>query len=72
MGCGGGLSPSEALITATRAAGEGLGLDLGTLEAGQLADLGVLAGRPWERIEGLEDPWRVMVGGRWVSGPAPE
>jgi enamidase len=67
-----GLSPREALIAATRAAAEGLGLDLGTLEPGQLADLVVLAGRPWERIEALEDPWLVIVGGRRVSGPAAE
>jgi imidazolonepropionase-like amidohydrolase len=65
-----GLSPHDALGAATRAAGEGLGLNLGTLEPGQLADLVVLSGRPWERIEELGSPWLVMVGGRPISSAA--
>lgn len=43
-----GLSPTDALVAATRNAAENLDLlhDLGTLEVGKLADLVVLAGDP--------------------------
>jgi imidazolonepropionase-like amidohydrolase len=61
-----GLSPTEVLVAATRDAARamGRGSDLGTVEAGKVADLLVLEGDPladvlsWRRIE------RVMRGGR--------
>jgi len=47
-----GLTPLEAITTATRTASEVLGLDkaIGTLERGKLADLIVVNGDPFENI----------------------
>jgi amidohydrolase family protein/WD40 repeat protein len=57
----GGLSPAEALRTATVTAAEALGVsaDLGTLEPGKLADLVVVEGDP---LSDIRDARRV----RWV------
>jgi enamidase len=64
-----GLSPSEALIAATRDAATVLGeRDLGTLEPGRLADVVVVDGRPWERIEDIARVRLVVQGGRIVHG----
>lgn len=46
-----GLSPYEALTTATRYSGEFLGEPLGTIQPGMLADLVITDGNPLERIE---------------------
>ncbi len=69
-----GMSPMEALVAATRAAAELMGLAdrLGTIEHGKMADLVLVEGNPLTRIAVLRDPARiagVMKGGRFVSGP---
>ena len=47
----GGLTPAEAIRTATAVPAEamGLGADLGTIEAGKLADLTIVDGNPLRR-----------------------
>jgi len=52
-----GMSPMDAIGTATRNAAEALGLgnNLGTLEVGKLADLIVVRGNPLEDIRLLQD-----------------
>jgi len=61
----GGFSPSEALLTVTAHAARLLGADkdLGTLEAGKIADLIVVDGDPTRRIEDLFDVEAVMKAG---------
>ena len=56
-----GLSPMEAIACATRSNAEllGLGDELGTLEAGKLADLIVVDGDPLEEIAVLPDKGRM-------------
>lgn len=56
-----GLSPMEAIICATRNNAEVLGLsdEIGTLEAGKLADLIVVDGDPIEDISVLKDKSRI-------------
>jgi imidazolonepropionase-like amidohydrolase len=58
-----GLSPEQALLTATRNAAEALGAGdrLGTLESGKLADLLVVDGEPDRDARVLQDPTRVLV-----------
>ncbi len=58
-----GLSPEQALLTATRNAAEALGAGdrLGTLEPGKLADLLVVAGEPDRDVRVLQDPARILV-----------
>jgi imidazolonepropionase-like amidohydrolase len=62
----GGMTPVEALATATSEAARSLGMarDIGTLEVGKLADLLVLDGDPTENIRNTERVSRVMLGGR--------
>lgn len=62
----GGLTPEEVLATTTRFAAEQLGIaaDLGTVEAGKLADLAFVDGRPEVDVNDLIRTTRVMVGGR--------
>ncbi len=62
----GGFSPVEALDTATRASAISLGMDrdLGTLEAGKLADLVVMRENPLDNIRNTETIEYVMQGGR--------
>jgi imidazolonepropionase-like amidohydrolase len=61
----GGLSPAEAIRTATAVPAEamGLGADLGTIEAGKLADLVVVDGDPLTAITDLRKTRRVVKGG---------
>jgi Tol biopolymer transport system component len=46
-----GISPYEALLTATRFSGEYLNAPLGVVEAGAFADLSIVEGDPLTRIE---------------------
>jgi imidazolonepropionase-like amidohydrolase len=63
-----GLSPAGALLAATRDAARALRADgdLGTVEPGKLADLVLVAGRPWERIEDVRAVRLVIQAGRVV------
>ncbi|MEO8543995.1 MAG: amidohydrolase family protein [Burkholderiaceae bacterium] len=67
-----GLSPMRALRTATLDAAQFLGLDkdLGTVEAGKLADLLVLRGDPAVDILQLSRQVGVVVDGAWVAAPS--
>jgi imidazolonepropionase-like amidohydrolase len=58
-----GLSPMEAIVSATRVASEtlGLGSRLGTLELGKLADLIVVEGDPLKDIAVLQRKEKIVV-----------
>jgi len=62
----GGLAPWQALQTATKHTAEavGVGKDLGTVEAGKLADLAFIAGDPLTDIKDLDNVAAVMKNGR--------
>jgi imidazolonepropionase-like amidohydrolase len=64
-----GLTPYEALATATRNPAAFLGtLDsTGTVAVGKRADLVLLAGNPLQDIRAAAVPSGVMVGGRWFT-----
>ncbi len=69
-----GMSPMEAIVAATSAAAELLGMEqrIGTLEVGKVADAILVEGNPLTRIDLLQDKARiagVMQAGRFVSGP---
>ncbi len=65
-----GMSPLEALRTATLYAADLLGLeDRGVIEAGRLADLVAVPGDPTQRIEVMEDVRFVMKGGEVHKSP---
>jgi Tol biopolymer transport system component/imidazolonepropionase-like amidohydrolase len=61
----GGLTPLEAMRTATSVSAEALGVtaDLGTIEAGKLADMTMLDGNPLVDIKALRRVKRVMKDG---------
>lgn len=67
-----GLTPMEALRSATIAPAKFLGMDgeFGSLEPGKSADLVVLNGNPLESIDYLKQISGVMLRGRWL--PASE
>ncbi len=72
-----GIPALDVLTWATRNGAEvlGLGDDLGTVEAGKLADLVVVAGDPVADINVLRDPGAllaVLLGGRPVSDRLPD
>ncbi|GMN04258.1 amidohydrolase family protein [Erythrobacter sp. MTPC3] len=62
----GGMSAVEALKTGTIASAQSLGMDkdIGSLEAGKLADLVVLSADPSENILNSDKVDQVMIGGR--------
>lgn len=63
-----GLTPFEALVTATRAPAAFLGAsgEWGTVAVGRSADLVLLEGNPLESIDAVARPVGVMVRGRWL------
>ncbi len=66
----GGFSPMDALQTATRnsAVYHGLGADLGSIEAGKLADLVVLGANPLDDIRNTQQVVHVLKNGVVYSG----
>lgn len=66
-----GMTPSEAIRTATVAAADLLGqsASLGTLEPGKAADLIAVAGSPLDDVRQLERVQFVMKGGKVAKGP---
>lgn len=62
----GGMAPLQALQTATVNPAKHLGFidDIGTLEAGKLADLVILSGNPLDDIRNTDQIEHVMLGGR--------
>ena len=61
-----GMTPMEAIVAATRINARILGLadDLGTIEAGKIADIVVLRGDPRFSITALDDPELVVKDGK--------
>jgi len=69
-----GMKPMDAILTTTRNAAQALKQekDLGTIEAGKLADLVLVRGNPLSRIALLQDRKRivgVMQAGKFAAGP---
>jgi imidazolonepropionase-like amidohydrolase len=63
-----GMSPMQILTAATRDAAHvcGLGADLGTLEAGKIADVLVVGGNPLTNLGALVDVRMVIHGGEVI------
>lgn len=54
-----GYTPTEALVAATRTGGEMVGMDVGTIEPGRLADLLLVDGDPTSDVRILQDVTRI-------------
>lgn len=65
-----GLTPLEALQTATRNAGRYLGLETGTVEKGKSADLVLLEANPLKDIRNTQRVHGVMARGKWLDRAA--
>ena len=67
-----GCTPMDAIVAGTRHGAEALGLgdQLGTVEAGKLADLIAVSGNPLDRIEDMYQVDFVMKGGAVFRQPA--
>jgi imidazolonepropionase-like amidohydrolase len=65
-----GMSPLQAIRSATTVAAEclGLGAVTGRFAPGYAADLVAVAGDPAERLQALADLRLVLAGGRWIVG----
>jgi imidazolonepropionase-like amidohydrolase len=65
-----GMSPLQAIRSATTVAAEclGLGAVTGRIAPGYAADLVAVAGDPAERLQALADLRLVLAGGRWIVG----
>jgi imidazolonepropionase-like amidohydrolase len=61
-----GMTPFQALQTATTTAAQALGLgdEMGTIQPGKIADLAFVAGDPLVDIRATREVKRVMKGGR--------
>ena len=59
-----GMTPYEALRTATVNSAELLDLDAGTIEPGKLADIVLVQGNPLDDIENANNVRQVIVNGR--------
>lgn len=62
-----GLTPFQALEAATRIPAEFFGSNIGTIKAGNQADLVLLDANPLEKIGNTEKKAGVMLQGRWFS-----
>lgn len=64
-----GLTPEEALTSATRLPATWLGIDskIGTIEAGKFADLVLLDSNPLEDIRNTRNIAGVFINGRWLD-----
>ena len=64
----GGLTPGDALLSATRDAARALNAanDLGTIESNKLADLVLVEGQPWKQITDIGKIQLVIQGGQVV------
>ena len=67
-----GLTPYQALVTATRNPADylGAGAHWGTIEPGKRADLVLVSGNPLENIANTARIRGVVVGGRWLDRAA--
>jgi imidazolonepropionase-like amidohydrolase len=68
-----GYSPAQALAAATLSGGELMGLPVGQIRDGFLADLLLVDGNPLQNLRILQDPMRlcaIMKGGRFHKPPS--